>query len=129
MPPTPRPIADAGHVRLGVRGHQLRLASDAALPDEADPTACAAAGRAAGDAPYRSGDVGLAGWYIPAGRRRGPTGPTVVLAHGWGSNKSAMLDRAAMLHDAYNLVLFDFRNHGQSEETATTTQGVREAAT
>ena len=38
----------------------------------------------------------------------------------------AMLDRAALLHDAYHLVLFDFRNHGQSGATATT-QGVREA--
>jgi pimeloyl-ACP methyl ester carboxylesterase len=37
-----------------------------------------------------------------------------------------MLDRAAVLHDAYNLVLFDLRNHGQSE-AALTTQGVREA--
>jgi len=31
-----------------------------------------------------------------------------------------------MLHDRYNLVLFDFRNHGQSE-VGDTTQGVREA--
>ena len=41
----------------------------------------------------------------PAGRSPpdpvlGPTGPTVVMAHGWSSNKSAMLDRAAILHDA-----------------------------
>jgi uncharacterized protein len=49
-----------------------------------------------------------------------------VLAHGWGSNKSAMLDRAAVLHDDYNLLLLDFRNHGQSEASQTT-QGVREA--
>jgi pimeloyl-ACP methyl ester carboxylesterase len=37
-----------------------------------------------------------------------------------------MLDRAALMHDAYNLLLFDFRNHGQSGQAATT-QGVREA--
>ncbi len=51
----------------------------------------------------------------------------MVLVHGWGSNKSAMLDRAALLHDRYNLVFLDLRNHGQSE-AAPTTQGVREAS-
>ena len=76
--------------------------------------------------PCTAGDVGLAGWYIPAGNGAGPTAPTVVMAHGWGSNKSDMLDRAAILHDTYNLLLFDFRNHGQSGAAATT-QGVREA--
>ena len=63
---------------------------------------------------------------MPAASGVGPTGPTVVIAHGWGSNKSAMLDRAAVLHDAYNLLMFDLRNHGQSDAAATT-QGVREA--
>jgi pimeloyl-ACP methyl ester carboxylesterase len=70
--------------------------------------------------------VKLAGWYIPAGDGTPATGPTVVLAHGWGSNKSNMLDRAAVIHDRYNVLLFDFRNHGQSSD-AMTTQGVREA--
>lgn len=102
------------------------IGTDAALAEEADPRACAARGAPAGDALTGPGDVRLAGWYIPAGNGAGPTGPTVVIAHGWSSNKSAMLDRAAILHDAYNLVLFDFRNHGQSEASPTT-QGVREA--
>jgi pimeloyl-ACP methyl ester carboxylesterase len=101
------------------------IATDAELAAEADPTACAGQGAPAGDA-LVSGDVGLAGWYIPAGNGAEPAAPTVVMAHGWGSNKSQMLDRAAVIHDAYNLVLFDFRNHGQSAE-APTTQGVREA--
>ncbi|MEO5987099.1 MAG: alpha/beta hydrolase, partial [Candidatus Limnocylindria bacterium] len=61
----------------------------------------------------------------PAAAGAGPEAPTVVLAHGWRANKSTLLDRAALLHDAYNLVLFDFRNHGQSSDSPTT-QGVRE---
>ncbi len=101
------------------------IATDAELAVEADPTACTQQGAPAGDA-IVVGDVGLAGWYVPAGNGAGPTAPTVVMAHGWGSNKSNMLDRAAVLHDAYNVVLFDFRNHGQSGQAATT-QGVREA--
>ena len=31
-----------------------------------------------------------------------------------------LLSRAEVLHADYNLVLFDFRNHGQSEEAVTT---------
>jgi pimeloyl-ACP methyl ester carboxylesterase len=97
-------------------------ATDAELAAEADPKACARQGAPAGDAV----GIGLAGWYIPAGSGAGPAAPTVVMTHGWGSNKSAMLDRAAVLHDVYNLLLLDLRNHGQSAE-APTTQGVREA--
>jgi uncharacterized protein len=102
------------------------IADDAALEAEADPRDCQARGAAAGDALVGPGEISIAGWYVPAGSGAGPTAPTVVLVHGWGSNKSNMLDRAALLHDAYNLVLLDLRNHGQSEET-NTTQGVREA--
>ncbi len=102
------------------------VATDAALAAQADPEACTAQGGQAGDTLTGPGEVQLAGWYIPAAGGSGPTGPTVVIAHGWGSNKSNMLDRAVLLHDLYNLVLFDFRNHGQSAASATT-QGVREA--
>jgi len=102
------------------------IGTDAALAAEADPENCTARAGSAGDALTGPGGVGLAGWYIPSAGGSGPAGPTVVLAHGYGSNKSNMLDRAAMLHGAYNLVIFDFRNHGQSAASATT-QGVREA--
>jgi uncharacterized protein len=100
--------------------------ADAALQAEGDPTRCAAQGAQAGDALTSADGTRLAGWYIPSGSGTGPTGPTVVIVHGWGSNKSAMLDRAAILHDAYNLLIVDLRNHGQSEAAATT-QGIREA--
>ena len=102
------------------------IEADGALQAEADPEHCPAQGAAAGDALTSADGTRLAGWYIPSGSGSGPTGPTVVMVHGWGSNKSAMLDRAALLHEAYNLVIVDLRNHGQSEASATT-QGVREA--
>ncbi len=69
--------------------------------------------------------MGLAGWYIPAGNGVGPAGPTVILAHDYEGNKSTMLAYAALLHDDYNLVLFDFRNHRQSGGDVTT-QGALE---
>lgn len=102
------------------------VAGDSALAQEPDPETCTARGAPAGDEVAAPGGPGLAGWYVPAGNGSGPEAPTVVLAHGWGSNKSNMLDRASFLHDAYNLAIFDFRNHGQSGD-ALTTQGVREA--
>ena len=102
-------------------------ASDAALADL--PTRGAARGPALPpDDGSTSDEIGLAGWYIPAGNGSGPTGPTVVLVHGQGGNKSGMLEHAAVLHDEYNLVLFDFRNHGQSGGPQTTV-GAREQTT
>jgi len=49
-----------------------------------------------------------------------------VLAHADDANKSEMLAWAEPLHGSYNLVFFDFRNHGQSTGR-TTTLGVQEA--
>jgi uncharacterized protein len=98
---------------------------DAAVASETSD-ACSAARAMAGTALLGPDDVGIAGWYIPAGNGADARAPTVIVAHGWSDSKSGMLDRAAMLHDTYNLVLFDFRNHGQSGRSPTT-QGVREA--
>jgi uncharacterized protein len=95
-------------------------------PPAGAPLSCRAIRTTAGDEVTGPGGVGLAGWYVPAGNGAGPEAPTVVLAHGWGSSKSNLLERAAVLHERFNLVLFDFRNHGQSGLTATT-QGLREA--
>jgi len=102
------------------------IGSDALLAEQPDQAACTSRGARPGGEIVGPGGVRLAGWYIPATAEIGPTGTTVILAHGWSSNKSDMLSRATMLHDRYNLVLFDFRNHGQSEP-GDTTQGVREA--
>ncbi len=102
------------------------IATDADLADEPDPKDCASQGAPAGDEVRGPGGVRLAGWWIPAESGIDPSGPTVILAHGWSSNKSDLLDRAAILHGSYNVLLLDFRNHGQSGR-ADTTQGVREA--
>jgi len=100
-------------------------ASDAALAAEADPLACASVGEPAGTDLMAADGTRLAGWYIPAAAPIGPEGATVVLVHGHGSNKNAMLPWAEVLHADYNLVLFDQRNHGQSFGIETTV-GVRE---
>jgi fermentation-respiration switch protein FrsA (DUF1100 family) len=102
-------------------------ATDHALAEVADPEDCDTAAGSAGDELVTADGIGLAGWYIPAGNGSGPRGPTIVLAHGHGVNKSDLLGRAEVLHRDYNLVMFDFRNHGQSED-AQTTIGMQERA-
>ncbi len=94
--------------------------TDAALAAEPDPQNCTATGQPAGTALTAADGTPLAGWYIPAAAPIGPGGPTVVIVHGFGSNKSRMLPFAAVFHDDYNVVLFDQRNHGQSGGTETT---------
>jgi uncharacterized protein len=100
------------------------LATDQELDAFPDRTECPRPGQAAGADLTASDGIRIAGWYIPAGN--GSAGaPTVVLAHGNGKTKSEMLRWAEPLHADYNLVLFDFRNHGQSSGELTTL-GVRE---
>ena len=93
--------------------------SDAELEANADRMHCSGQVTAAGTALTSSDGTHLAGWYIPAARNPGAAA-TVVLAHSYGGNKSDMLEWAEPLHADYNLVLFDFRNHGQSGAAATT---------
>jgi pimeloyl-ACP methyl ester carboxylesterase len=96
------------------------LASDAALAAEPDPDNCASEGQPAGTALTTEDGIRIAGWYIPAASPIGPAGPTIVLVHGHGTNKSTMLPVAEVLHPDYNLVLYDQRNHGQSFGIETT---------
>lgn len=104
----------------GYEAVNYEASSDAELAELPDPTDCdPRIGTERADLATADG-VSLAAWYIPAGNGAGPEAPTIVLAHGHGANKSGMLSRAEVLHPGYNLVLFDFRNHGQSEDAATT---------
>ena len=59
----------------------------------------------------QEGASDLAGWVAD---RQGSCG-TIVLLHGRGSNKVAMLPRAKMLFKSgYSIVLFDLSGHGES---------------
>lgn len=54
----------------------------------------------------------LFGWFLPAGNAT----QTLVILHGWGSNAELMLPIAAPFQRAgLNVLLFDARNHGQSD--------------
>jgi dipeptidyl aminopeptidase/acylaminoacyl peptidase len=62
--------------------------------------------------------VELAAWFVPAPER---DAPTVLLAHGLLGTKWLFLRLVPWLHDAgYNVMLLDFRGHGQSADEPTT---------
>jgi fermentation-respiration switch protein FrsA (DUF1100 family) len=82
---------------------------------------CGYQGSKAGDEVVTDDGIHIAGWYIPAADGSGPTAATVVLVHGFGANKSGILEYGAGLHQDFNLVAFDMRNEGRSTGTLTTT--------
>ena len=67
--------------------------------------------------------VKLSAWYVPAaGAAQGQVGeaPTVLLTHGLLGSKWTLLRVVPWLHDAgYNVLLFDFRGHGDSDKRPT----------
>jgi len=66
--------------------------------------------------------VELAAWYVPTAHSSATTGtPTILLAHGLLDRKSVMLHMVPWFYKAgYNVMLFDFRGHGESEKRPTT---------
>lgn len=56
------------------------------------------------------------GFFIPASKAKA----TVIVLHGYGTNKSDILSFAEMLyHHNYNVLVFDFRGHGQTKGKCT----------
>jgi pimeloyl-ACP methyl ester carboxylesterase len=97
------------------------IADDSTLAERNDDlTACTDQGAKAGDEVVTDDGVRIAGWYIPAANGAGPTAPTIVLVHGFRTNKSGILHYAEGLHDEYNVVAFDLRNAGRSTGDRTT---------
>ncbi|MEA3249913.1 MAG: alpha/beta fold hydrolase [Patescibacteria group bacterium] len=68
--------------------------------------------------------VKLAGWYIP--KQGDTTDSTIIVLHGYPTDKGDMLARTKFLVDDFNLLLLDFRYFGESEGSHTTV-GVKEA--
>jgi pimeloyl-ACP methyl ester carboxylesterase len=59
----------------------------------------------------------LTGWFIPGVRNS----PTIILCHGYKSNRSELLTLAATLQEnGYNLFLYDSRGHGGNPFKMTT---------
>jgi len=53
----------------------------------------------------------LSGWWVA-----GDNGAAIIMAHGHGGNRLALIENAAVLHrHGYSVLMFDFRAHGESE--------------
>jgi pimeloyl-ACP methyl ester carboxylesterase len=97
------------------------MADDARLAaDNPDMSKCSSQGVKAGIEVVTNDGIHIAGWYIPAADGAAPSGPTVVMVHGYSGNKSSDLTYAPGLHRHFNLVAFDERNGGRSSGTETT---------
>lgn len=115
--PTGNPDCRTPLVRYGwmYEAINYNIADDAVLQREnPDMTNCSSQGAAAGTDVVTSDGIPIAGWYVPAANGVGPTGPTVVLVHGWDADKSEVLKYAVPLHATFNVVAFDERDGGRS---------------
>ncbi|WP_314591942.1 alpha/beta hydrolase [Paenibacillus terrigena] len=69
---------------------------------------------------FRSSDKHCCGWFIPSRDVRSEAkaaAPTIIIVHGWGSNRAYSLRYVDPLYDAgFSVFLFDVRCHGDSEE-------------
>jgi len=63
---------------------------------------------------HSSDGVELSGWFIQS--VNGESDKTIVLCHGWGSNKGEILkDTYFLAENGFNLFYFDFRTAGESK--------------
>lgn len=62
---------------------------------------------------FSADNVSLRAWFLPSSK---PSDITLVVCHGWGGNRSNMIERTHFLRSRgdYSLFYFDFRNHGES---------------
>lgn len=68
------------------------------------------------DITFESGGGRVHGWFIPAGAHIQKPWPLVIIAHGWGSNRSRVLRYARPIWEAgYALFMYDVRSHGASD--------------
>ncbi|MFD0961456.1 alpha/beta hydrolase [Paenibacillus chungangensis] len=100
-------LAAAALWRIGAASQQPKVVPNDAVPDERMQW---------NETAFSSGGSRLAGWLLrPVGGASEST-PLVIIAHGWGSNRSRVLRYAYPLCEAgYAVLLYDARSHGDSE--------------
>lgn len=62
-------------------------------------------------ATFSEDQIKIEGWFVPAKEK---SSTVIFVLHGWGANRSDVLPKTIFLAKEYNLVYFDFRNHGSS---------------
>lgn len=73
---------------------------------------------------WKSGGKTVKGWFLTQGSSSEGTspGPVIIIAHGWGSNRTRVLRYALPLYEeGYSVLMYDARSHGDSEYYKTPT--------
>ncbi len=72
---------------------------------------------------WQSGGKTVRGWFLSQADADNPVpGPVIIIAHGWGSNRSHVLRYALPLYEeGYSILMYDARSHGESEYYKTPT--------
>lgn len=114
--------AAAGYLGfVGLEGSRriVRPGRRAFAPEEGAPGNPAHIGLAYDDVRFTTDDgVTLSGWFIPAERE---TRSTVILLHGFSWHRLPWLTEfVPWLQPTYNLLQFDFRGHGASDDAVIT---------
>ncbi|WP_186438293.1 alpha/beta hydrolase [Cohnella terricola] len=76
------------------------------------------------EAEWHSEGKKVKGWFLVHSHPDGGSdpGPVVVIAHGWGSNRSRVLRYALPLYEeGYSILMYDARSHGESDYYRTPT--------
>lgn len=75
---------------------------------------------------FNSSDgIELNGWFIPCAN--GESSKTIILCHGWASNKAELLkDTYFLAEKGFNLFYFDFRGCGESKDAGMSSVGYLE---
>jgi len=61
--------------------------------------------------------ITLKGWYVHS---KNPSDKAIIVCHGYPMDKGNVIGLAMPFHESYNILLFDFRGHGESGGTFTT---------
>lgn len=67
---------------------------------------------------WMSGGQTIKGWFLkqPMNNEASSPVPVIIIAHGWGSNRSRVLRYALPLYEeGYSILMYDARSHGDSE--------------
>ncbi|WP_256758958.1 alpha/beta hydrolase [Cohnella sp. WQ 127256] len=66
---------------------------------------------------WKSGGKTVKGWFLSRADSKDPLpGPVIIIAHGWGSNRSRVLRYAIPLYEeGYSILMYDARSHGESD--------------
>lgn len=104
--------AAAGSAAAALYGLTVKAQKPRIVPNESEPSV-----------PYdkvewQSGGKWVKGWFLPQYAEDGGrvNAPVIIVAHGWGSNRSRVLRYALPLYeDGYAVLMYDARSHGESE--------------